>query len=269
MKKWSFTATAPVRADLELPAGSIEVLPGAADHLEVVIEPVRPGRRGDEYAEAIEVSFEADRLGVHAPTRGFRFAELRCTVSLPEHSILSIRTASADIRATARLGSFDGKSASGDVRLSRVDGDCSLDTASGDLACDEVSGNTRVRGASCDVTITHSGGDVEVSVASGNVDLGGLGGSAKLRTASGDVTVRQATRGTVQVNTVSGNVTVGVAAGTGARLDVTSVSGETTCALPFSEQGASQAPLRINCKTVSGDVRIEAAGPVAAPVSAG
>lgn len=262
---WSFTAPGPVRADLSLPAGSIEVEQSASGEVEVLLEPLRSGRRGDEFVQATEVGLEGDRLVVHAPTRGLRGVPLRCVVSLPDRSVLSVRTASADVRVSAHLASFNGKSASGEVRLGQVDGDCSLDTASGDLACDEVSGHSRVRGASGDVSITRAGGEVEVSVASGDVEVGRLGGSARVRTASGDVRLGRAERGTVNVNTASGDVAIGVAAGTGAYLDLSTVSGETSCGLPFSEKAATAAQLQIACKTVSGDIRIEAATTDGAP----
>ncbi|MGH9299659.1 MAG: DUF4097 family beta strand repeat-containing protein, partial [Acidimicrobiales bacterium] len=63
-------------------------------------------------------------------------------------------------------------------------------------------------------------------------------------------------------DSASGDVVIGVANGVGAHLDVTTVSGESRCTLPF-EDGTGTALLSIRCRTLSGDVVIRSAAAVA------
>lgn len=258
--EWSFTTTGPVDARVDLPTGQIDVESAAQDEVHVSLEPRKPGsRRALEMIEASTVTFESGRLRVHVPSRPFKNADLYCTIVFPEGSSLEVKTASADVRCSGRIGSFSGSVASADVILGEVDGDVVLATASGDFRCESISEGLSVKGASADITVGKVAGPVDIGLASGDIHLEGADSSVKVHTASGDLHVGRASHGDINASTVSGDLRIGVAAGTSAFLDLSSLSGEMTCTLPIQEGSPAEAMLRITCHTMSGDVRIESA----------
>lgn len=258
LKSFPFESGEPIVADLELASGTISVNRCGGDALEVKLEPLGRHRdRADESIERATVTFEGRRLVVHVPGR-IRDVPLLMRVAIPEGSRVVARTASADLACDLDLGGLEVKSASGDVLGRNVGGDVSVQTASGDLRVAKVAGRLSVRTASGDARAESVAGDVEVATASGDVLLGEAG-SARIRTASGAVEISSVAAGVLSVNTASGDVTVGVAPGRGVWLDLTTVSGETTCSLPSEPATAAGADVRLSCKTVSGDVEVRSA----------
>jgi predicted membrane protein len=67
--------------------------------------------------------------------------------------------------------------------------------------------------------------------------------------------------GTVRANSASGDVTIGVAAGIGVWLDLTSISGDTRTDLtmPTGHADQSAAALNLQVRTVSGDIDVHRA----------
>jgi hypothetical protein len=256
--EWTFHPDGPVWAEIDVAAGEAILDPSPDGTVRVVLEPL--SRHAGRLVESYEVRLEdGGRLVVRPPSRSFGRGEVRCAVTLPEGSALTFRTASADLHCNAVLATFDGSTASGDVHLPAVIGDASLNAASGDFDCGEVGGRLSVKAASSDVRLRRLGSEGRVSLASGDLEIEDLAASLKASTASGDVRVRCARSGRIQVDTASGDVAVGVAPGVGAYLDVTSVAGEMECDLPLESQRPGDSQLEIICRTVSGDVRIEAA----------
>lgn len=239
--EWEFEASGPIEADVGVPAGIVDVVGATDGKVTVRLEPLRSGRRAQEVVDATTVSFTGVKLRVHVPDRPGRSVDVRCTVALPEGSDLATRTASADVRCPVRLGRFSGT------------------TASGDLRCGEIGGTLEARTASGDVSVHRARGDVRVTMASGDLDIADAGASVKVETASGDVKVGRASAGKIQVDSASGDVAIGVAPGVGAYLDVTTVTGDSTTTLPFTEETGSDVVLEIVCRTVSGDVSIRKA----------
>ncbi len=256
-----FDVSGPVEADVSVPAGYIEVLQAEGSEVTVVLEPLRDSRRADELIEESEVSFAGGKLRVRVPGRSFRNVDVRCELRLPEGSALATTTASADVRASLLLGAFDGTTASGDAHLRDVTGDVGHKSASGGLVCGSVGGRLRVQTASGDVSVRRTAGEVELRLASGDVHIEDAESSVEVKSASGDVRVDRVHSGRVRAQTASGDVTISVAEGVGAYLDVTTVSGDTRCTLPFNENGSSrEAVLEIVARTVSGDVVVRGAG---------
>ncbi len=126
MRRETFPESGPLRLDLSLPAGEIELEAVPAGETVVELELVR----GSEAAvEEARVELRGDELVVKVDHPN---AEVRLRLEVPEGSALQAKTASGDVRARGRLGDAGVKSASGDVKLDAVD---SLEAklASGDL----------------------------------------------------------------------------------------------------------------------------------------
>jgi Putative adhesin len=255
--QWKFEVNGPVDADLQVPAGYVEI--EAGDRVEVVLEPVNDSSRADEVIAASEVSCNGGKLKVNVPTRRFRSVDVACRIVMPEGSQVLAKTASADVRAPLRLAGFDGTTASADIRLGEVEKSVSLSSASGDFDADQIGGKMRARSASGDVSVRRVVGEVDISLASGDVAIGDAATSVRVRSASGDVRVGCAHSGKLKLETASGDITVGVAPGVGAYLDVESMSGDMSCTLPVSESSAEKATLELICRSASGDIEIRGA----------
>jgi len=254
-----YEVSGSVFADVSLPAGLLEVtLVPDLTRIEVALEGFghRPEREQDVLARST-VDFDDGRLRVAVPGRRFSTAEIRVTLRLPDGSSLRAEAASAGVTvASGCLARLDVRSASGNVEVDDVAGAAIMSSSSGKLSCGHVGGDVVVITVSGDVRVESVGGLLKVTSVSGDVVVQLLGSGAALRSTSGDVTIGHASAGEVAVNTVSGNVAVGLGAGVGAWLDLTTVSGRTSCELPGEASGEGLADLRIVCRTVSGDIRV-------------
>jgi DUF4097 and DUF4098 domain-containing protein YvlB len=253
---WDFTATGPVTAEINLPAGTVHVTATRTEKVTVSLD--AENKAGQRLLEETEVSFEGRTLRVQTPRRiSIRgHASLNLRVELPAGSSVRAETASADLFLVGDLGQVTGKTASGDVEVDQVGGDADLHSASGDVRLEDASGDVRVNTASGDVVIGGADGDIIVKTASGDVRLGRAGQSATVNSASGDVRIEHLATGLADVTTVSGDITLMVARGTAVYLDVSTLTGDASSELDPGAAEEGEAALTISCRSVSGDVRI-------------
>jgi DUF4097 and DUF4098 domain-containing protein YvlB len=233
MRRETFPASGPLRLDLSLPAGELEVDAAAVDEAVVELETLS----GDESAiEKARVVLRGDELTVKVDRSK---AEIRIRVQAPEGSALRARTASGDVHTRGLLGATEVKSASGDVSLESVS---SLDAkvASGDIGVDRIDGEARVDSAS------------------GDVELGEAGGSVTVRTASGDQQVRSVAEGRVDLTSASGDIRVGVKQGSRVWLDARSMSGDVSSDIELDDEAsAGDGPqVEVKVTAMSGDVEV-------------
>jgi DUF4097 and DUF4098 domain-containing protein YvlB len=275
---WTFAASGPLDASLELAEGSISV--DAADVTEATVSLEPMGRREDRAIAAIEeaeVSYDGQRLVVKIPKHVRRQGAIRMEIAIPHGSSVTARTASANVDVRGVLGDVDVATASGDVDCVGEAATAKVDTASGDATVGRVHGSAQGRTASGEINFESVGGELNVATASGDIEVGEVGGEATLNTASGDIRVHRlgagakvravsgdvelclVERGDVTVSTTSGDVSVFVAKGVGTWLDVTSFSGTTSCTLPGDDGIRTTADLRLTCQTMSGDIDIRSA----------
>jgi DUF4097 and DUF4098 domain-containing protein YvlB len=261
MANWEFDAAGPVRADIEIPSGSVEVTAARTGTVRVLL--TASNNAGEKLLADTEVSFEGDTLRVHAPTRSARHnASLDLTIELPEGSTVNTKTASADQQFDGELGPLHATTASGDLQAKRVNGDADLTTASGDIRLGETSEDVRATTASGDVHITQAGGDIIVKTASGDLWVGQAGRSVSAKTASGDVHIDSIASGLVDTTTVSGDVTVAVVPGVSLYMDISTLTGDVRSDLDAgpgdagSGDAEDEVTLTLSCRSVSGDVRI-------------
>ena len=242
-----FECPQPITLAVSLPAGSLEVVAEARDTATVDVQPYDESGRDAEDRTIVEL--RGDTLVVELPQgswRRWRGGRIRVRVRVPEDSRLRLKLASADARCEGRYGASSASSASGDVAIEHVGGDLSVDVASGDIRLGRVDGN------------------LNVETASGDLVLAEAGSSVRVRTASGDVRLESVHRGETSVGTASGDVKVGVAAGTGVWLDLSTVAGTTRSDLAMGtdlttgtgspSNGTPDLTLRI--RTASGDIQL-------------
>jgi DUF4097 and DUF4098 domain-containing protein YvlB len=235
-----FECSQPITLAVTLPAGSLDVVAEPRDTATVDVQSYDAGQDADDRTI---VELRGDTLVVelpHGSWRRWRASRIQVRVRVPEDTRLRLKLASADARCEGRYGASSASSASGDVGIEHVAGDLSVDAASGDVRLGRVDGN------------------LSVDTASGDLVLAEAGSSARVRTASGDVRLESVHRGETSVGTASGDVKIGVAAGTGVWLDLSTASGTTRSDLDMGADGPSNRTpdLTLRIRTASGDIQL-------------
>jgi DUF4097 and DUF4098 domain-containing protein YvlB len=236
----SFDTPGPIRLDLRLPSGRIEIEAAATAVTEVRLE------GPDELLERTVVDLQGDELRIEIRDRkgifgSFGRSDLDVSVRCPEGSSLVARTASADLRARGRLAAVKAQTASGDIAVEEAAEALTIQTASGDVEVGRALGSLTVQGVSGDVRVREAAEGAQVTNVSGDVALGTVAG------------------GGVKVQSVSGDVEVGVRRGSHVHVDASTLSGDTRSELDLDDRpvGGEAGPLvELRIKTVSGDISI-------------
>jgi DUF4097 and DUF4098 domain-containing protein YvlB len=242
MSEQTFNTPNPVRLDVQLSVGDVEVT--TADRQESTI--VADGSQ--KALDAIEIGLEGNRLRITEQRKGLfnlilgNNDSVSLKVQIPHHSRVEIGTAAADATLDGHFERVVYKSASGDLRLSgEVDGDVETKTVSGDVRLGHVAGSLNVNTVSGDCVTESADGPVVVKSISGDLRVGGL------------------REGAVNVNSVSGDVELGILPGSNVDVDASSASGHLSSEVPLSgspsevDGGPS---VIIRGSTVSGDFRV-------------
>ncbi|WP_421934483.1 DUF4097 family beta strand repeat-containing protein [Phenylobacterium sp.] len=193
-------------------------------------------------------------------------------VALEHVARAQVQTGSGDIEFGTVDGDCEAKGGSADVSAKRIGGDAEIITGSGDIVIGEIEGALKAKTASGDIEVRRAG-HADLTSISGDIEAGEITGDFKAVTGSGDVTVRQAgdtvdasagsgdlsvTRvdhGRVRAKTASGDIVVGVAQGSSAYLDVSTVTGDVKSALDASDAPRAGEPqVELFIQAVTGDV---------------
>lgn len=259
----TFEHTGPVTVAVRAQRGKVEVTAAADGAVEVGVAPLDGSAAAAEAARDTYVALEGDTLVVDTPTRSGwqwrRAPSLAITIRVPTGSSILSTLASADLRAGGQYAQVQAKAAAGDAWIDDVTGPAQIESASGDVTVGRVGGALRVGSASGRLRVGDASGDVAARAASGYITIRGVGGSLLAETASGDIAVGVVRRGQAAITSASGDVEVGVAAGTGVWLDVSTASGSTVNELTMGGgpgYGATKPALRLRIRTGSGDIAI-------------
>lgn len=274
-----FTTTTPPRLTIQFRAGDISIDTHEGDETTVDLR----ARSNDDAARALVeetlVEQRGENIVVVVPKRSqglFGNApELSLAITAPHGTRLNVKTASADLAARGTYGESRVASGSGDVSLESLTGEAHLRSGSGDMTVDTTtaelsvgsgSGDVRVGSAagaltvqsgSGDLVVTTATGPLKVQTGSGDIEVDEAADEVKAQTGSGDVALKRVSRGRVQVKAASGDLHVGVADGIPAWLDVRTVTGGVDSDLDATEPvGAGEDYVRLDLKTVSGDIEI-------------
>ncbi|GAB3856897.1 hypothetical protein GCM10028801_14650 [Nocardioides maradonensis] len=193
------------------------------------------GPRADE----VRVEQRGGRVLVIGPRqRGF-FAgsHLRYEIKVPTDSQLVVRSGSADVTVTGRLGTTRVKTGSGDVALDGLSGPGVLDSGSGALSVGDADATLRLRSGSGRVRVGSSR-EAVVSTGSGDISVGTLTGKLVAKSGSGDLRI-------------------GVASGLAVWTDISTGSGRLSSDLPRMGEPERGAPyVEIRATTGSGDIAL-------------
>ena len=281
MRSETFSTPGPVRLDLEMPAGQIEIETANTDETHVVLEAdtaneqvqamvaaarIESTRRGDVFHVTVEVR---TRHGVWISFSGgpdirLGTPEMRLRISCPAGAELDVKTKSADLEAQGEYGNVDVKTASGDLSIENAR-NASVKSASGDVHFETVAGLLDVKTVSGDVHVASVSGNANFQVVSGDVFVHDAGGSISGTSVSGDQRYEAVVNGRVELRAVSGDIGIGIRRGSRVFIDANTVSGSTSSEFDLADAPAPAAPdpdaplVEVFAKTVSGDVRLERA----------
>jgi hypothetical protein len=266
LRRESFNTPGPLRLDLRLPAGEMDVESMDGDETVVVLDSARDSDDVREVIESARIELrprgDGHELIVDVRRKRMLFTfdrgDLRLRVSAPHGADVELSTASADVHGRGRFGSLEAQLASGDLEFDHVTGDAIVKSASGDVELEHVGGEAKVNTASGDVRIRHIGGDAVVRSASGDVTIDEAERSLTIQTASGDQRVSSVASGRVTLQSASGDQHIGVRRGTRVHIDAKTMSGDTTSELePTDEPAGGESPLvEVRATAMSGDIRI-------------
>ena len=281
MRSETYSTPGPLRLNLEIPSGEIEIDTRNTDETRVELEAVANNDairdlvensrielipRGDGHEVVVEAK---SRHGIFISLSrgpGIRFGgpDVRLRVTCPHGADLDIRTRSADLRARGEYGIVEVKTASGDLEVEKAKDTTRIKTASGDVHVGEAGSSLEVQSVSGDLHAGSVRGDIRAQLVSGDVHVRDAGASISTNTVSGDQRFEAVQRGRIELKAISGDVLVGVRSGSRVYVDANTVSGSTSSELELSDSPAPTPPddaplVELFVKTVSGDVRIERA----------
>ncbi|MEX1006105.1 MAG: DUF4097 family beta strand repeat-containing protein [Acidimicrobiia bacterium] len=263
-----FTVGAGPSLNIRIQAGRVDVGEGPPGTITVEVHTRDP--------DSVEISQTGDTIHVSDNRSGWVVrGTVRVTATVPAGTDLEVGSASADVHTDAELGAFICRTASGDVAF-RVTDSLEVKTASGSIRGDQVGGDVRVNSASGDVWIQRIGGRLTAALASGDVRTEEVGGDLRANSASGDLRIDRFRGDEVTLKSVSGDLVIGFPKGIRLEAEVNTLSGHVHLPTPASPEPPApptqrsgpdpMAPLdpidspkrrvRLNAKTVSGDIRI-------------
>jgi DUF4097 and DUF4098 domain-containing protein YvlB len=270
MRTATYETPGPLRLNLELPVGRIEIetVEGTTTHVELeavtadmgeVVEHARIDcrERGNGHEVVVEVQ---SRFGIFISFG--RSQDIRLRITCPPGADLNVMTKSADLNARGRYGDVEMKTASGDGSIEEALGSLRFKSASGDLHAERVRGSANVQTASGDVAFFQTDGDVTVQLVSGDLWVRDARASVSANTVSGDQKLDAVSAGTMELRAVSGDIMIGIRRGARVFVDANTVSGSTTSELDLSDAPVGDEPaepgavVEVRAKTISGDIAV-------------
>jgi len=265
MRSERFDTPGPLRLDLRVPGGRVQIECADTAVTEVELEPLS-GEASEAAVERARIELRGDELFVKVPDErgfGFRFMrrlEVGLRVRCPHGCDAAVKTRSADVEGRGRFRAAAVNTTSGDVEFGEVEGDAAFETLSGDLRLGPVGGRLTVNTVSGDATVERAGGDLRVQSVSGDLNVREATGPVTGTTISGDLELVSVEGGDVELDSVSGDLRVGIRRGSRLAVDATAVSGDLESEIELSDDSAAgeeEGPIvELRARTISGDLRV-------------
>src|SRR5215207_9745115 len=159
---------------------TVELIPlNESDATREAIDKASVSARGDE----VNVELEGGRgWSITIGSWGIGSAKVSVRITCPSGSDLECDTASADVRVAGTLGEARIRTASGDLRLDRVQGALEAKSASGDIRVEHVEGRANLNTVSGDLGLRTAMSGLAANSVSGDVVLGEIYGDLNVGT---------------------------------------------------------------------------------------
>ena len=274
----TFQTPTPVRLRVDIPKGRIKLVAEETGETRIALTAIHGDATARAWIADAEIDQNGDEVVVRIHKSGLSLfglgggieAEIHC----PLGSAAGLTTGSGRIETTGRLGEVNAASGSGriclddcaearvrtgsgDIVIASATGSVNAKTGSGRVSVGKVGANARITTGSGHAELASAAGDAKLTTASGNIEIGQAGDSLEAFAASGNVEVRRADHGRVRAKTFSGRISVGVARGSAALLDISTMSGRVNSELEAAgapEADEKQVELVLN--TMSGNVNV-------------
>jgi DUF4097 and DUF4098 domain-containing protein YvlB len=197
----AFPESAEKQLAVATSSGDVTVVGEARDDVEV------GGVRRDRIGSRLGVQVGPEgRIDV-VPAKRSQDIEIRC----PEGTDVMVGTTSGKVILEGRLGEARVTTVSGSVSAEEVE---NLDVrgVSGTVEVEECHGRCRIRAKSGTVRIERAG-SVEVGTVSGTVEVGHVAGTVRIKGVSSTIDVTAGGEGDVDVHSISGSVSIALPAG--------------------------------------------------------
>jgi len=257
---------------VENPCGSVRILAGvepfqvtAKAHFRAATHEEAKAK-ADLYTLMVE---ESDHL-VHIKQPDLSGLRVDLEIMVPTGVPVDLKIDAGDSEVIDTQSSVRLSARSGDVRLKGLNGVIEASVDSGNLSIEEsVSPAVTVESKSGDVYIKDVSGMINARTASGDIGIRGTAGKVvALESVSGDIAADFETpiTGNVNVRTVSGTAKLSVVDGSDARVSLSTLRGDLTCALNLEDEARSDQRLTgkllsgagtIDVSAVTGDITLQ------------
>ena len=230
-------------------------------------------------AEQAEIEFADGRLRVHTTRSWRTWLPVTesvdVTIELPSGSDVRGAIAYGNLRAEGRLAAFAVKTGAGDITLDQAgplelsaparapsrspwrSGTADVESASGSVRIRRVEGSAAIKNSYGDTTIGEVTGELRVKGAYGSIWVDRALGSVDVKTAHGNVRLDEIVRGEVQLESSYGALEVGVREGTAVWLDVATQHGSVINSLGAHEgPGSAEETAEVRARSSWGEIVI-------------
>ncbi len=274
----TYDTPTPPRLRVEIPKGRIRIVASetAATRIELT------ARNGDttarEWIADAVIGQAGDEIMVRVRKTGILLFGMGGSIDAVIHAPLGaeamLATGAGRIETTGKMGAVRASSGAGVVSIEEAT-NADVNTGAGDINIGSASGSVEIKTGSGRVRVGTVGADARISTGAGDAEIGEFAGEARMKTAAGDIEVgqsgktldtftaagqirvRRADHGLVRAKSLAGGISIGVARGTAALLDVSTMHGRVHSELePGEEPGASEKQVELVISTMSGNVNV-------------
>ena len=136
------------------------------------------------------------------------------SIRTPEQCNLEIKTSGGDLLCIGKfIGTINGGTAGGDIKVETVKGNVTMSTAGGDITTGDIDGDLKLSTAGGDIHVGTVSGEGKYSTSGGDIIVAGANKSLKVSTSGGDIKIGKV-NGDLSAATSGGDIEVGNVAGT-------------------------------------------------------
>ena len=291
----NLTVSGPIRLELSNASGDVQIKAAAngAVHIHGDVHSSwsmlgNNEKRAQEVSANPPIEQKGDTIRVGKNGPHINNISIKYTIEVPHDTEVIVDIASGSVFVAGIRAPLRTDSASGAIRIEKIDRDATISTASGDITATDLSGYLKANTASGKITVSGVKGDVRANSASGDIRINQPGARADAQSMSGKVeiwgtstdTTAQSTSGDVNISgdpgksgywklqSVSGSVNLGVHPNSAFFLSAESMSGAIHADIPIviEEQDkhsmrahVGNGGARVEVRSVSGSINVRSA----------